>query len=59
MTDKINEYSNKRILENHLNAIKARGRDRVKHHVTTEHEDVMNCFKQKGLLNIFLEIEEV
>ena len=58
VTDKINEYSNKRILGNHLNAIKARGRDRVEHHVTTEHEDVMNCFNQKGLLNIFQENEE-
>ena len=49
----INEYSNKRILENHFNAVKAKGRDRVVHHVTTEHEEVMNCFDQNGLLNIF------
>ena len=58
VTDKINEYSNKRILGNHLNEIKARGRDRVEHHVMTEHEDVMDCFNQKGLLNIFQENEE-
>ena len=53
----INGYSNIRIPGNHLNAIKAKGRDSVEHHVTTEHEDIMNCFNQKGLLSIFEEVK--
>ena len=55
VTDMINEYSNKRILENHFNAVEAKGRDRVVHHVTTEHEEVMNRFNQNGFLNIIKE----
>ena len=40
------------VLENHLNAVIVKGRDRVVHHVTTEREGVMNRFSQNGFLNI-------
>ena len=43
------------VLENHLKAVKVKGMDRVVHHVTTEHEDVMNRFNQNGSLNIIKE----
>ena len=45
------------VLENHLNAVKVKGMDRVVHHVTTEHEEVMNRFNQNGFLNIIKQIK--
>ena len=45
------------VLENYLNAVKVKGRDRVMHHVTIEHEDVMNRFNQNGFLNIIKQIK--